>query len=191
MYICLEGIDGSGKSSQSQLLEEWLKKAGFNVMRVFEPSKSAVGNIIRSMLQDSKATDKNFQRTLGLLFAADRMILMGKIRRIENESSIIITDRSFYSSLVYQNDEEWIREINKHVIKPDIVILLDIDPKTAIKRCEGNDRFENAEFLEKTRKKYIELAKKEKFYVINANTGLNKVHDDIKKVIAPKLGMCI
>lgn len=191
MYICLEGIDGSGKSSQSHLLGEWLIKAGFNVMRVFEPSKSAVGNIIRRMLQDADVIDKNFQRTLGLLFAADRMILMGKIRRAENESSIIITDRSFYSSLVYQNDEEWIREINKHVLKPDIVILLDINPETAIKRCEGKDNFENLEFLEKTREKYMELAKKEKFYVINANNGINKVHDDIKKVITPKLGMCI
>lgn len=191
MYICLEGIDGSGKSSQSHLLEEWLIKAGFNVIRVFEPSKSAVGNIIRRMLQDSDVIDKNFQRTLGLLFAADRMILMGKIRRAKNESSIIITDRSFYSSLVYQNDEEWIREINKHVLKPDIVILLDINPETAIKRCEGKDNFENLEFLEKTREKYMELAKKEKFYVINANNGINKVHDDIKRVVAPKLGMCI
>ncbi|MDI6644757.1 MAG: dTMP kinase [Methanobacteriaceae archaeon] len=191
MYICLEGIDGSGKSSQSHLLEQWLKDAGYDVMRVFEPSKSAVGKLIRSMLQDSEATDKNFQRTLGLLFAADRMILMEKIRRAEYESSIIIADRSFYSSLVYQNDEEWIREINKHILKPDIVILLDINPETAIKRCEGKDHFENVEFLEKTRKKYMGLASKEKFYVINANNGINKVHDDIKKIIAPKLGMCI
>ncbi|MCC7557186.1 MAG: dTMP kinase [Methanobacteriaceae archaeon] len=191
MYICIEGIDGSGKSSQTLLLEKWLQKAGFDVLRVFEPSQSVVGNLIRSMLQDSKASDINFQRTLGLLFAADRMILMEKIRKAEIKGSIIITDRSFYSSLVYQDGEEWIREINKHVLKPDIVVLLDIEPETAIKRCEGKDHFENVVFLEKIRKKYMDLAEKEKFYVINANNGINKVQEDIKRVIAPKLGMCI
>lgn len=191
MYICIEGIDGSGKSTQTVILEKWLQSAGFKVLRVFEPTKSGVGKIIRKMLQDSQATDKNFQRTLGLLFAADRMILMNKIKEAEAEGIIIITDRSFYSSLVYQNEEEWVRKINKHVIKPDIVILLDLEPKTAIKRCDGKDHFENQNFLEKIREKYINLAAEEEFYVINANNGLNKVHEDIKRVIAPKLGMCI
>ena len=191
MYICIEGIDGSGKSSQTLLLEKWLLNVGLDVLRVFEPSKSIVGNLIRKMLLDSNASDKNFQRTLGLLFAADRMILMEKIRKAEAKGSIIITDRSFYSSMVYQNEEEWIRKINKHVLKPDIVILLDIEPETAIKRCEGNDHFENVIFLEKIRKKYMDLAENEKFYVINANNGINKVHEDIKRVVAPKLGMCI
>ncbi len=68
---------------------------------------------------------------------------------------------------------------------------MDIEPETAISRCEGKDRFEDVDFLKKIRNRYLELADKEDFMVVNANNGLNKVHDDIKRVIAHKLGMCI
>jgi len=93
--------------------------------------------------------------------------------------------------MVYQNGTEWIAEINKFAKKPDIVLLLDIDPRKALYRCEGKDSFENLDFLVKIRKRYLELADKEGFMVVNANNGLNKVHDDIKRVVARKLGMCI
>ena len=69
--------------------------------------------------------------------------------------------------------------------------MRDIDPEKAILRCEGKDSFEDMKFLFKIRKRYLELADKEDFIVVNANNGLNKVHEDIKRVIARKLGMCI
>ena len=191
MYICLEGIDGSGKSTQIELLVNWLKECGIEVLRVFEPTDSPVGRLIRDMLQNPNATDENFQKTLALLFAADRIILMNKIRDAEEVGKIVLSDRCFYSSLVYQNGVEWISEINKFAKRPDIVLLMDIDPETAISRCEGNDSFEEADFLQKIRNRYLELGNKENFMVINANNGLNKVHDDIKRIIARKLGMCI
>ncbi|MBM4240331.1 MAG: dTMP kinase [Euryarchaeota archaeon] len=191
MYICLEGIDGSGKSTQIALLEKWLKDCGFDVIQIFEPTDSSVGNLIREMLKSPKATDRDFQRTLGLLFAADRMILMEKIKDAELLGKIVISDRCFFSSMVYQDEEEWISKINKFVKKPDIVILLDLNAETALKRCEGKDHFENKIFLERIRDQYLELAENSGFFVVNANTGINKVHEDIKKIISPKLGMCI
>ena len=191
MYICLEGIDGSGKSTQIILLEEWLKECGFEVMRVFEPTDSDIGRLIRKMLRDPDATGENFQKTLALLFAADRMVLMDEIRAAEESGKIVISDRSFYSSIVYQNDPSWLYELNKFVKISDMVILLDLDVETALKRCEGKDSFENKVFLEKIRERYIELAEKNDFFVIDSNNGINKTFDDIKKVISPKIGRCI
>ena len=191
MYICLEGIDGSGKSTQMELLMKWLDECGYEILRVFEPTNSPTGNLIREMLQNPNSTNENFQKALALLFAADRIILMEKIQKAEDKGKIVLTDRCFYSSMVYQNGIEWIKDINKFAKKPDIVFLMDIDPETAISRCEGKDRFEDLHFLKKISDKYLKLADKENFRVINANNGINKVHDDIKRVIAHKLGMCI
>ncbi|MBP2046477.1 dTMP kinase [Methanobacterium aggregans] len=191
MYMCLEGIDGSGKSTQTALLEKWLQNCGLQVFRIFEPTDSKVGLLIREMLQDPGATDENFQRTLALLFAADRTILMEKIAHAESEGQIVVSDRCFYSSMVYQDGAEWIGEINRFVRKPDVTLLLDLDPETAMTRCEGSDSFEDLNFLMRTRSRYLELAEKEGFFILNANNGINKVHEDIKRVIAPKLGMCI
>lgn len=191
MYICLEGIDGSGKSTQINLLEKWLKDIGQDVFMVREPTESDVGVLLRRMLESSKATEENFQRTLALLFAADRTILMEDIQEAESAGKVVISDRCYYSSMVYQNDSEWISQINKHVKKPDITILIDLEIETAMERCEGKDHFENRNFLKKIRKKYLELAEMEEFYVINGNNGLNKIHEDIKRVLAPKFGMCI
>ncbi len=191
MYLCLEGIDGSGKSTQIELLVKWLDNCGIEFLRVVEPTESPAGKLIREMLQDPNATKNNFQNTLALLFAADRIILMDKIEKAENAGKIVISDRCFYSSMVYQNDGDWINKINKFAKRPDIVLLLDIDPETAISRCEGKDSFENIDFLTKIRERYLELADKEHFMVVNAKNGLNKVHDDIKRVVARKLGMCI
>ncbi len=191
MYICLEGIDGSGKTTQIELIVKWLDECGLEVLRVFEPTDSPAGRLIRELLQNPNATSDNFQKTLALLFAADRVMLMEKIKEEEKTGRIVLSDRCFYSSMVYQNGTDWIAEINKFAKKPDIVLLMDIDPETAISRCEGKDSFEDMKFLSKIRKRYLELADKEDFIVVNANNGLNKVHDDIKRVIARKLGMCI
>lgn len=191
MYICLEGIDGSGKSTQLERLAQWLEECGFHVTCIVEPTNSAVGRLIREMLKNPKAQDESFQRTLALLFAADRTILMDGIRKYEAMNQVVISDRSFYSSLAYQNGEDWIRQINKYSLQPDMVILLDVETKTALTRCEGKDRFEEKNFLNNVRKRYLKLADTYGFMVVNANSGVNKVHEDIKKIVAPKLGMCI
>ena len=79
MYICLEGIDGAGKSTQMEKLAQWIEKLGLKVTRIREPTDSPVGLLIREMLQSPQAQDEVFQRTLALLFAADRTLLMDTI----------------------------------------------------------------------------------------------------------------
>ena len=191
MYICLEGIDGSGKSTQIEMLTEWLATIGQQVFKVREPTESDIGFLIRKMLKSPRATEDSFQNTLALLFAADRTVLMEDIRKAEFQGNVVLSDRCFYSSMVYQNKEKWISQINKHAKRPDITILLDLDVETALLRCEGKDHFENRDFLENVRKKYLKLAEKEDFYVVNANNGLNKIHHDIKRILSPKFGICI
>lgn len=208
MYICLEGIDGAGKSTQVKLLEKWLEENGYDVEMIVEPTSSPVGVLIREMLQNPRATEPEFQKMLGLLFAADRLALKDKL--LENEENreydnkIMLSDRCFYSSLAYQSPFEWISEINKYAKRPDLVIFLDIDVKTAVSRCQGIDKFENESFLKKVSDNYRKIGnygkigeislkehKKENFLVINANNGPILVHHDIKKAIAPYLGICV
>lgn len=193
MYIVLEGIDGAGKSTQIAALKQWLKDSGLEVETIVEPTDSNIGVLIREMLQNPNATEKNIQKTLGLLFAADRLLLMDKIAEEEYCNKIIISDRSFYSSLAYQEPSDWIAEINKFAKQPELVLLLDLDVDLAIERCSGEDEFEKKSFLADVKNKYLDLAKndEDRFRVINANNGPKKVQSDIKKAVAPFLGICV
>ena len=121
MYIVLEGIDGAGKSTQIKMLKEWLESNGLRVETIVEPTDMEVGKLIRKLLTRSDATSDTMQKTLGLLFAADRLILMDKIEQLEKDNIVVISDRSFYSSLSYQDPQDWIKEINKFAKIPDLV----------------------------------------------------------------------
>ena len=187
MYIVFEGIDGAGKSTQIEMLKEWLEANGFRVETLVEPTDSEIGKLIREMLQRPDAETDKLQKTLGLLFAADRMLIMDKL---EDESKIIISDRSFISSLAYQEPAEWIEELNKYAKKPDLLLLLDLDPKTSVARTDGKDTFENEEYLTKVRENYLDLAKNYTCEIIDASNGVNKMSSDIKKAVAPYLGIC-
>lgn len=191
MYIVLEGIDGAGKSTQIKLLKEWLENNGLKVETIVEPTDLEVGKLIRNLLTRNDAESDSMQKTLGLLFAADRLMLMDKIERLENENTVVISDRSFYSSLAYQNPQEWIRELNKYAKTPDLVLLLDLDVKKSVERCDGTDEFENEEFLTGVKQNYLDLAKSnDNFKIIDANNGPNKVSSDIKKAVAPLFDIC-
>lgn len=187
MYIVFEGIDGAGKSTQIQMLKEWLEANGFRVETLVEPTDSEVGKLIRKILQKPDAASDNVQKILGLLFAADRMLIMDKFN---DESKIFISDRSFISSLAYQEPAEWIEVLNRYAKKPDLLILLDLDVKTSVARTSGEDTFENEEFLTRVKKNYLELAENYEHQIIDANNGVNKVSSDIKKAVAPYLGIC-
>ena len=191
MYIVLEGIDGAGKSTQIKMLKEWLESNGLRVETIVEPTDMEVGKLIRKLLTRSDATSDTMQKTLGLLFAADRLILMDKIEQLEKDNIVVISDRSFYSSLSYQDPKDWIKEINKFAKIPDLVLLLDLDVKKSVERCDGTDEFENEEFLTGVKQNYLDLAKSnDNFKIIDANNGPNKVSSDIKKAVAPLFDIC-
>lgn len=187
MYIVFEGIDGAGKSTQIKLLKEWLEANGLEVETMVEPTDSEVGKLIRKILQRHDATTDRIQKTLGLLFAADRMLIMDKL---SDDKKVILSDRSFISSLAYQEPVEWIRELNKYAKKPDLVLLLDLDVKTSVARTSGEDEFENEEFLTNVKANYLKIIKDFNHEIIDANNGINKVSSDIKKAVAPNVGLC-
>ena len=187
MYMVFEGIDGAGKSTQIQMLKQWLEDNGFRVETLVEPTDSEVGKLIRKMLQRPDAQTDRVQKTLALLFAADRMLIMDKL---EDESKIFISDRSFISSLAYQEPAEWVEVLNGYAKRPDLLILLDLDVKTSVARTSGKDTFENEEFLTGVKQNYLKLAENYTCEIIDANNGVNKVSSDIKKAVAPYLGIC-
>ncbi len=187
MYIVFEGIDGAGKSTQIQMLKEWLENNGLEVETIVEPTDSEVGKLIREILQRPDAETDKVQKTLGLLFAADRMLIMDKL---SDDKKVFISDRSFISSLAYQEPAEWIRELNKYAKKPDLVLLLDLDVKTSVARTSGEDEFENEEFLTGVKANYLEIIKEFNHEIIDASNGINKVSSDIKKAVAPHVGLC-
>lgn len=187
MYIVFEGIDGAGKSTQIKLLKDWLEQNGFDVETVVEPTDSEVGKLIRKILQRPDATTDRIQKTLGLLFAADRMLIMDKLN---DDSKVILSDRSFISSLAYQEPADWIEQINKYAKEPDLVLLLDVDVKTSVNRCSKEDEFENEEFLSNVKANYLDLISNFNHEIIDASTGVNKVSTDIKKAVALYMGIC-
>lgn len=193
MYIVLEGIDGVGKSSQIELLNNWLQEEGYLVKTIVEPSSSDIGKLIRKQLLCEDSTDDINQQMLTLLFAADRLTLKQEMLDAKNSKNIVlISDRSFYSSLCYQNNQsvtsKWIWEVNRHTPRPDITILLDMDEKESIKRCDKIEAFETTQFLEKTRKNYLKLLEtEENMEKIDANQSINEVHEEIKKIIKERL----
>ena len=187
MYIVFEGIDGSGKSTQIEMLRQWLADNGFRVETLVEPTDSEVGKLIRNILQRHDAASEDVQKILALLFAADRMFIMDKL---EDKSKIIISDRSFISSLAYQEPADWVGVLNRYAKKPDLVILLDLDVKKSVARTSGKDTFENEEFLTRVKENYLNLVGDYEHQIIDANNGINKVSSDIKKAVAPYLGIC-
>ncbi|RAP53189.1 MAG: dTMP kinase [Methanosphaera sp. rholeuAM270] len=193
MYIVLEGIDGAGKSTQSELLEHWLKTMGYDTKKIVEPTDSDIGMLIRKELLNPESTNNINQQLLTLLFAADRLTLKKEIQKAKgSKKQILVSDRSFYSSICYQNnssvDSEWIYQVNLHTPRPDLTILLDLTEEEAIKRCDREEVFENMEFLEKTRKNYLHLLDiEENIEIIDATLPVEDVQKSIKKLVMERL----
>ena len=193
MYIVLEGIDGVGKSSQAELLNEHYKKQGYDTKLVDEPTNSEIGKLIRKELLNPESTNDINQEILALLFAADRLTLKKEILETKgSKEKLLISGRSFYSSLCYQNnssvEQKWIYKINENMPRPDLTILLDLNEKESIKRCDGEEIFENIEFLKKTRENYLKLTESEEnIEIIDANQDIDKVFENIKQALSEKL----
>ncbi|MFH1328151.1 MAG: dTMP kinase, partial [Candidatus Bathyarchaeota archaeon] len=130
MLIVIEGIDGSGKTTQVYHLVEELRKLGYKSEYTTEPTYGNIGNILRLNVARAKKRAPIYE---ALLFAADRYehikkTVLPKLKR----GSILVSDRYLYSSLAYQGavglDIKWLRKINFFTPTPDLIIYLDISP---------------------------------------------------------------
>ncbi len=181
-FVCIEGLDGSGKSTQARLLAERLQKTRRVVLTV-EPSRGRIGTFIRnSYLYGEKRHSSVVE---ALLFAADRVDhVQNEILPAMESGSAVISDRYVYSSLAYQGAAglslDWIEKINAHAIRPDLALFLDVELDTVMRRLKPRKSvMEDLETQRKVRCFYLDLVKAGLLRRIDGN----KARDEVAKEI--------
>ncbi|MEM2999823.1 MAG: dTMP kinase [Candidatus Bathyarchaeia archaeon] len=185
-FICLEGLDGSGKTTQAKMLAEKLK-AGYNAVYTAEPSRGKIGAFIRKhCLYGEKRLSSAVE---ALLFAADRMEhVETEILPALQQGRVVISDRYLYSSIAYQGAAglsiEWIEKINEHALKPDLAVFIDVDPKVAMRRLKPHKSvMENLETQQKVREIYLKFVEKGSLVRVNGNQPKNAVARELYMVV--------
>jgi dTMP kinase len=160
-FIVIEGIDGSGTSTQLELFRRKFIETGIKHHCTYEPTDMPVGKLIRSVL---KANYHAEHKTIALLFAADRnehvnSINNGILKNI-NDGKIVVCDRYLFSSVAYQSincNPEWVLKINEFPL-PEHLFFIDTPPEICIERMKNRrekEIFENIEFQKKVYKSYL------------------------------------
>ncbi|NCC73198.1 MAG: dTMP kinase [Sphingobacteriia bacterium] len=194
LFIALEGIDGSGKSTQIGLLKSNLENAGHKVYTTFEPTDGPIGKLIRDIFNHRIEAD---QRTIAGLFVADRLEHVlnkknGMLKKLE-EGFTVITDRYYFSSYAYHGVHmpvDWVIRSNAlaaGILRPDLNIFIDIDPETGMDRIRKGrnslELFETLENQKKVRDKYFEvlemLKNEENVFITNGNRFPEEIADEI------------
>jgi len=192
--IVFDSIDGAGNSTQVKLLADFLNKKGKRTHITKEPTSSLIGGLIKSQLTHDW---KSSAECLQLLFSADRSYHLEKeILPLLKKGINVISDRYFFSTMAYGNleikDLNWLIEINKKFLLPDLTFFLKVSPKICIERIKKErfeiTLFEKEEVLEKVWKNYEKLAKKfRSIYIINGERPVEDIANEIFKIIAKKL----
>jgi dTMP kinase len=199
-FICIEGLDASGKTTQARLLVEELRRRGFEAEYTTEPSRGKIGEFIRTyILQRDKRVPSVVE---ALLFAVDRADHVERKIKPALQGKIVISDRYVYSSLAYQGaaglDLKWIEEINRLAIPPDLAIYIDVPPEVVVKRIKRKKSvMERLRVQEKVREVYMKFVKEGRLTLINGNRPVEEVAKDILAVVldflkskAPAVSSC-
>lgn len=198
-FIVFEGLDGSGKSTQIELLSEKLKLLGRKVYCTAEPTSSATGGLIRDTLSNNYKRDAT---ELAGLFLTDRIAHnvnpVWGIKKFLDEGTDVICDRYYYSSFAYQGlgtDLKWVMDMNincPEIIRPDLCIFLDVDYRKCKARVDKErshlEIFESDEqIMASTRTQFYEVFKllneKEHIQIVDANRPLSVVADEIYRIV--------
>nr|WP_206204600.1 dTMP kinase [Thermococcus sp. MAR1] len=201
-FIVMEGIDGAGKSTQAKLLAKWFEERGYDVVLTKEPTDTAFGKLIRKLVLTGGREGiidgaRISHEAEALLFAADRAEHVSKLIKPAVEAGkVVISDRYFYSSLAYQwargLDLEWLIDLNRFAIRPDLVILLDLPVKESMKRINGRSiktEFDKiAELQKRVRENYLKLAERfPEMRIVNALASVEDIHNDIVALVEHEL----
>ncbi len=194
LLICIEGLDKSGKTTQSLLLVNALKSRGFEAVYTTEPSAGEIGRFIqRYVLRRKQRVPASVE---ALLFAADRIDHVEReIKPMLKDGKMVVSDRYVYSSIAYQGaaglDIEWIKEINKMALKPDLAIYIDVPIEVIMRRLKGRERtvMEYPDVQMKVRDIYISLVNEGKLTLVNGNRPIEKVSSQIQRIVLEHLGI--
>lgn len=189
-FIVIEGLDGSGSSTQVDLLVKYLNQNGKKAYSTKEPTNNLVGGLLRGLLtKEWTISPEGFQ----LLFAADRAHhLKREIIPLLEKGNIVVSDRYAFSTIAFGGidlDKQWLEGLNRYFILPDLTILLKVRPEICMQRI-GRARSESEFFEEETKLKkvwsnYYTLSKntKNRITVINGEQDVAQVSENIRKVI--------
>lgn len=198
LFITLEGMDGSGKTTQIQLLQAYFEKSGFEVVVTREPGGTVISEAIRKIILDKQYLEMSHM-TEALLYAAARAQHVDQLIRPAVESGkIVICDRFVDSSVVYQGisrglGEARIRAVNDFAINglmPNLTILLDLAAKEGISRKKSQQELDRLElekdtFHQKVSDGYRKIADEmpERIIKVDASLSIDKIHGQIVKRI--------
>jgi dTMP kinase len=203
LFITLEGIDGTGKSTQLRLLVQYLKKRELPVRVTREPGGTRLGERIRRILLDSKNTHLSPLAELALMYAARAQHLEEVIRPALAKGQIVVSDRYNDASLAYQGygrklGVATVRAFDRIVsgsTQPDLTILLDLAPRLSLGRAVGRQsqrnsdqaRFElqGLDFQRGVRRGYLAIARKDprRVKVVPASGPVAEVHARILNLV--------
>ena len=200
LFLALEGGEGAGKSTQARLLVDWLQTAGREVVLTREPGATAVGQQIRAVLLDPM-TGGISPRAEAMLYAADRaqhvaQVILPALER----GAVVVTDRYVDSSLAYQGagrelDLPEVARLSRWAtggVRPDLTLLLDVDPTIGLARIAGApDRIEgeSLSFHLRVRQGFLDLAAADpdRYLVLSASDPAAVVHDQVRTRVAALL----
>ena len=199
VFITLEGTEGSGKSTQLKTIEQYLQQHNRRYIKVREPGGTPIAEEIRNLLKTSRKDDAMCDTTELLLMYAARAQLVNTVIKPAIEQGVdVICDRHDLSTVAYQGggrgmDLSEIKAISKVVLgdfKPNLTILLDIDPIKGMQRAKARgelDRFEQSkmDFFVRVRNTYLECAKQEPniIKVVNGDDTLDNVSSHIRQLL--------
>ena len=189
-FIVIEGLDGSGSSTQIFRVTDFLKESGKKIHITKEPTNNLIGGLIRGQLSGDW---KSSPECLQLLFAADRAHHLEKeIIPLLKKGVTVISDRYFFSTVAFGSaeikDRKWLININDRFILPDLTILIKVSPEICIKRMRESrfriELFEERKKLEKTWRGYEKLAKEfDNIKIVNGERNIQEISYEILNLI--------
>lgn len=201
VFVCLEGGEGSGKSTQSRLLADWLRAEGYDALLTFEPGDTVVGAALRRIVL-SPETGALSDRTETLLYAADKAEHVGTVvGPALAEGRVVITDRYVDSTLAYQGagralpvaEVERVARWATGDLRPHLSVVLDLAPAQGLGRFEGRDRIEgeSVQFHERVRAAFTRMAAAdaEHYLVLDARAPVAEIAEQVRTRVRPLLAL--
>jgi dTMP kinase len=203
VFVCFEGGEGSGKSTQSRRLAAWLEEAGYVVLLTFEPGDTEVGRKLRTIVL-SPETGEISDRTEALLYAADKAEHVDTVvQPALDRGEVVITDRYVDSMLAYQGagralDLDEVEEVARwatHDLRPHLTVVLDLEPEHGLGRFAERDRIEgeSLEFHQRVREGYLRMAKADPdhYLVLDARADVEEIGARVRAAVAPLLAQAV